>query len=396
MNATGIDGPEPRPQDGGRKRAADDRGAWLDVEAQSAPAPRPAATATASMVDDGAHADHGEGRGESGPGVAEQRAAKRGRGDGAGSGGGAVAQAAVTEAGDQVLLRVMLSVKVAATVQRWKGHNMVDVRECYLDEYDEVKFKNIGLALRLHEFDTLAGLLPSLLRSLKDRRYMRAALSDKRAAEVAICSPSCPWYCLKLQEHDRDGKRNAVRGINLQVKQTTKLLEAGESIRAMAALLPSPPPPPPVEAPRSAGGGGNGGSGRRVYAASQDSQLGPKKRAFVSRVEGSLVVRMEESFKPRNAERKGISLSPATVAASVPAVSEALGRRDVAFSVQLSGSRRVSISNWNGTTYVQVREYYEQGGKQLPSNKGLGMNPFEWAALAAAAEGLSAALASRS
>ncbi|KAG2493388.1 hypothetical protein HYH03_008519 [Edaphochlamys debaryana] len=167
-----------------------------------------------------------------------------------------------------------------------------------------------------------------------------------------------------------------MKGIELTKQEVALLTNAGEELCAAAGLQP-PPPPPVVAAPA-----------RSLEVVG----LGNKKHASVSRAEGALVVRLEA----RGAEEKGISLSPsdwATVAASVPAVSEALGRRDVAFSVQLSGSRRVTISDWNGATYVQVREFYEKYGKQLPGNKGLGMNPTEWAVLAAAVERLSGALA---
>lgn len=44
--------------------------------------------------------------------------------------------------------------------------------------------------------------------------------------------------------------------------------------------------------------------------------------------------------------------------------------------VQLSGKRRVQISEFKGTTMVGVREYYEKDGKTLPGKKvsGLGLS----------------------
>ncbi len=54
--------------------------------------------------------------------------------------------------------------------------------------------------------------------------------------------------------------------------------------------------------------------------------------------------------------------------------------------------RRVTLSQFKGVTYVAIREYYEKGGEELPSAKGLNMAPEAWAKLMAGAPQLTGAL----
>ncbi|MQL80965.1 hypothetical protein Taro_013403 [Colocasia esculenta] len=46
----------------------------------------------------------------------------------------------------------------------------------------------------------------------------------------------------------------------------------------------------------------------------------------------------------------------------------------------LSNRRRVSIQDFRGKTLVSIREYYDKGGKQLPSSKGISLTTEQWAA----------------
>ncbi|WBW71793.1 transcription coactivator PC4 [Schizosaccharomyces osmophilus] len=43
-----------------------------------------------------------------------------------------------------------------------------------------------------------------------------------------------------------------------------------------------------------------------------------------------------------------------------------------------SGKKRVTLSEFRGTTYVHIREYYEKDGEMLPGKKGIALNPNEW------------------
>ncbi|GIM00510.1 hypothetical protein Vretimale_5289, partial [Volvox reticuliferus] len=127
--------------------------------------------------------------------------------------------------------------------------------------------------------------------------------------------------------------------------------------------------------------------------------LGGNKRLSISRFQGRLSVDLRE-FYEKNGEmlpgKKGIALSPAdwaTLSSHLADVDAALKRRDMGFCLQLSGMRRVSLSEFKGVTYVGVREYYDKGsGELVPGQKGLNMNPAQWGACVAGAPAITAAL----
>lgn len=39
--------------------------------------------------------------------------------------------------------------------------------------------------------------------------------------------------------------------------------------------------------------------------------------------------------------------------------------------IQISKNRRVSVRNWNGKIWIDIREFYVKDGKTLPGKKGI-------------------------
>lgn len=65
-------------------------------------------------------------------------------------------------------------------------------------------------------------------------------------------------------------------------------------------------------------------------------------------------------------------------------------------SVELGGSRRVSVGSWKGKPNVNIREFYQKDGEGpwLPGKKGIALSPAEWKTLLAHAPEVEAAIAS--
>ncbi|GAB4820297.1 hypothetical protein N2152v2_007343 [Parachlorella kessleri] len=65
------------------------------------------------------------------------------------------------------------------------------------------------------------------------------------------------------------------------------------------------------------------------------------------------------------------------------------------YLLQLSDKRFVTLSDYRGKWYVNVREYYSKDGELAPSSKGLSMGPEQWRTLVDSMEALSSALEAR-
>eukprot|EP00775_Hariotina_reticulata_P004659 gene4659-4912_t len=85
--------------------------------------------------------------------------------------------------------------------------------------------------------------------------------------------------------------------------------------------------------------------------------------------------------------KKGIMLRAdqwAAIVAAAEDINEAHRSRNASYKLDLGNSRQVTVSEFKGTWYVGVREYYQKDGKMLPGQKGISMSREQWAKLQAA------------
>ncbi|KAE8694425.1 RNA polymerase II transcriptional coactivator KIWI [Hibiscus syriacus] len=63
---------------------------------------------------------------------------------------------------------------------------------------------------------------------------------------------------------------------------------------------------------------------------------------------------------------------------------------------EISRNRRVSVRNWNGKIWVDIREFYIKDGKQLPGKKGISLSLDQWNTLRDHADEIDKALGENS
>lgn len=60
--------------------------------------------------------------------------------------------------------------------------------------------------------------------------------------------------------------------------------------------------------------------------------------------------------------------------------------------LELGGSRKVSVSEFRGKVYINIREYYTKDGQELPGKKGISLTPDQWKKMCANIEEINAQL----
>ncbi|XP_021274406.1 RNA polymerase II transcriptional coactivator KIWI-like isoform X1 [Herrania umbratica] len=63
---------------------------------------------------------------------------------------------------------------------------------------------------------------------------------------------------------------------------------------------------------------------------------------------------------------------------------------------EISKNRRVSVRNWQGKIWVDIREFYVKDGKQMPGKKGIALSLDQWNLLRDHVEEIDKALAENS
>ncbi|XP_013378596.1 activated RNA polymerase II transcriptional coactivator p15 [Lingula anatina] len=110
----------------------------------------------------------------------------------------------------------------------------------------------------------------------------------------------------------------------------------------------------------------------------------PKSKEFISSSESD-----SEDDKPKAKKKKTEKPKPA----EKPKPSSSKGK-DGEEMFQLSKMRYVTVSEFRGKCFVNIREYYESDGEMKPGKKGIALNAEQWTRLKEQMEEIDAKLKS--
>ncbi|BDA42711.1 probable RNA polymerase II transcriptional coactivator KIWI [Coccomyxa sp. Obi] len=235
-----------------------------------------------------------------------------------------------------------LSNRCQVTVRAFRGNPLIDLREFYHKDGELAPGKK-GIALTKEQWGVVKSKAAEISEALETGTDdYEVELSAQRKLRVRLVGKN---YCVDLREfYQKDGEdAPGKKGINLKPEQWEALVNAAADIDAELQVLDA------------------------------SAKAKPKQKDSTGRDE--------------------VAAAPSAAVLSGEAEITAQGSN--ALPVILSSNRRADVSNYKGSTFINIREYYEKEGEMLPGSKGIALSPQQFKILQAAAGDVSAALASR-
>ncbi|PRW20186.1 transcriptional coactivator p15 [Chlorella sorokiniana] len=311
-------------------------------------------------------------------------------------------------AGDCV---VPLSAKRFASVRTFGGRLMADVREFY-EKNGQLMPGSKGVALQAAGWAALAAAMPQLTAGLEARD--ESVFVDLGSNKRASVSGYKGRFSLDIREFwEKDGEMlPGKKGVALTPDEWDKLCAAAPQVSQRLQAGGSQAGGSAAAAAAAGGAGSSGKAAARgtaggvaaapaapvAAAGAGGVELSGTRRADVSTFKGTTYINIREYYEKDGQKlpgKKGISLPRDQFEAlrrGADDLDAALRGRDTSFEVQLSNKRRASVSCFKGRYMVNIREYYEKDGQQLPGQKGISLPEEQWTRLLGGLPGLAAAL----
>ena len=272
------------------------------------------------------------------------------------------------------------------TLSEYRGQSFVNIREYY--EKDGVEKPGAkGTSLTVDQWRFLLDNLDLIDRALTtlDKTFQLVLVDSQKRVTV-----SDVYKTVDIREYyEKDG--NALpgkKGISLSTDQWHQL-----KTHAASLVLAAPPVADALAAKRPRVEADDKG---KATAQRPDFwvDLGNKKRCYVSHYMGNLYVSLREYYTTATGEdrpgSKGISLTPAqwaVFAQHALEIEKAFDKHDKKFLLVLSETpsasarRQVTVSEFRGQYYLNIREHYKKAEEWSPGKKGCSLGSQGVAAL---------------
>eukprot|EP00879_Flechtneria_rotunda_P006969 GHRR01007316.1.p1 GENE.GHRR01007316.1~~GHRR01007316.1.p1 ORF type:complete len:472 (+),score=174.73 GHRR01007316.1:139-1554(+) len=332
-------------------------------------------------------------------GPKRKRGAPAGNSDDAAAKRGREANNAAAVAGSESSPGIQLDTQGTkfASLSTFRGQQRIDLRTYYRDKQTgALKPTQKGISLSTSEWQSLQQLLPQVSEALRKRQDFTRELTSAVRVTASV-------FQNKLQVgirefYEKDGEQcPGKKGISLSADQYKQLVNTAvpqlnkelggaapapaaaaaktdfEAVALPAATIAAAETSNAVASKPAAATAANGAGSSSTIG---DVDLGGRKRAAISTfMKGRPSVDLRETYeKDGNVlpGRKGILLKPEEwkqICREADTISEALDKRDTEYKLNLGSNacrRQVAISEFKGTCYVNVREYYEKVSQMLP------------------------------
>ncbi|KAK9826716.1 hypothetical protein WJX81_000817 [Elliptochloris bilobata] len=289
------------------------------------------------------------------------------------------------------------------TVRSFKGKTLCDVREFYMKDEKPAPGKK-GIALTEEQWSVLRQDAPSISAALaaQDATF-HVSLGSERRVQVREFKHRYGVDCREM--YTKEGATlPGKKGIYLTPEQWEGLACAADDIDAAmmaaggggSARKPrSEGPRTPADAHARTTGANQSQHAAPGSAAEADGgragglpvKLSAMRQADVSAYKGKVYVNVREFYESNGELKpgsKGLALTPEqfnSVRQAEPAISAALAAGDTSYEMPLSERRKLSVSLFSNKHLVNLREYYEKEGKELPGKKGISLPAEQWQAL---------------
>ncbi|GAX75650.1 hypothetical protein CEUSTIGMA_g3094.t1 [Chlamydomonas eustigma] len=257
------------------------------------------------------------------------------------------------------------------TVKTYKGVVQVDLREFYMDkESGELKPGPKGIALSLDQWMVLRPNLQALACAVERGEENSSVVQVSTERQAYVQSFKNKFSVHVREMYEKEGQQlPGKKGVALSEEAMNQLLAFSEEITVEAARLSGAVS---TSAKPSIGTDANVSALRTVSAAMTTKQ-------------GIASSSTIDCFGPVPPAEAHVTIKTATSAASAL----------VGGGIDLGGNKKIVVTSFKGTTYVDLREFYMKEGVQLPGKKGIMLKIHEFQLIAQHSPSISSALVAR-
>lgn len=251
-------------------------------------------------------------------------------------------------------------------------------QRCRLQKDGEQRPTQRGIALAPEQWSALRAGLPQLLDAARRQdTSFDLPLGGTRRAAVSQWKGAINVHVREYYDAGGGEMKPGKKGITVSVEGLEAMHGAAAAVDAQVAKLK--------------GGSGDSAAAAAAGSAGAATPSGSLAAAGAGGASSSQQPLAARAHPAHKASAAAPTPPASAAAAARPPLQAPTGLAPTPSFVDLGGDKRATVSTWKGRVNVDMREYYNAGGKMKPGKKGIAVPPAEWRTIAARAADISAA-----